>query len=246
LKHAKKKVGFLKKLQDLGRPSRSSSSSRRAPPSPPPERRGARRKNGTREASPPPPSPPAAEEEDEEHGGGEDEEHGGGEDEEHGGGEDEEDSGGEDEEDGGGEDEEDLSEDEGLGGLPFEPDPSLVWEPPEDEGYVPCEERLQPRDRKPYQRGKTQLPKLQTWSSSDVVLVPSGRRYMLLLTFRYRNFIIIEIFMTYILILPFHCAGRSSLATRRGSRHVATPTSLEAYLGSISPGLSISLVVAAT
>jgi hypothetical protein len=69
---------------------------------------------------------------------------------------------------------------------------------------------------------------------------------MLLLTFRYRNFIIIGIFMTYILILPFHCAARSSLPTRRGSRDVAMRTSLEAYLGSISLGLSISLVVAAT
>jgi hypothetical protein len=67
-----------------------------------------------------------------------------------------------------------------------------------------------------------------------------------IMTFRYRNFIIIEIFMTYILILPFHCAVRSSLLTRRGSRDVATRTSLEAYLGSIFLGLSISLVVAAT
>jgi hypothetical protein len=179
---------------------------------------------------PPPPSPPVAEEDDEEHSGGEDEEHGGGKDEEHGGGE----------------DEEDLSEDEGFGGLPFEVDPNLVWEPPEEEKYIAHEERLEPRDRKPYQRGKTQLPKLKTWSSSDVVLVPVGRRYMLFLTFRYRNFIIIAIFMTYILILPFHCAGRSSLPTRRESRDVATRTSLEAYLGSISLGLSISLVVAAT
>jgi hypothetical protein len=69
---------------------------------------------------------------------------------------------------------------------------------------------------------------------------------MLFLTFCYRNFIIITIFMTYILILPFYCAGRSSLPTRRGSQDVATRTSLEAYLGSISLGLSISLVVAAT
>jgi hypothetical protein len=96
---------------------------------------------------PRPPSPPTAEEEDEEHGGGEDEEHGGGEDEEHGGGEDEEHDGGEYEED--------LSEDDGLGGLPFEVDPNLVWEPPEEEEYVAHEERLEPRDRKPYQRGKT-------------------------------------------------------------------------------------------
>jgi hypothetical protein len=151
----------------------------------------------------------------------------------------------EDEEHGGGEDEEDLSEDEGFGGLPFEVDPNLVWEPPEEEEYVAREERLEPRDRKPYQRGKTQLPKLKTWSSSDVVVVPAGRRYMLFLTFRYRNFIIIKKIMTYILILPFHCAGRSSLPTGRGSRDVATRTSLEAYLGSISLGLSISLVVAA-
>jgi hypothetical protein len=183
-----KKGGFVNKIQDLAdavRPSSSSmpsSSSRKAPPSPPPEHRGARRKNATREATPPPPSPPAAEEEDEEHDGGEDEEYSGGEDEEHGGGEDEEHGCGEDEEHGGGEDEEDLSEDEGLGGLPFEPDPNLVWEPPVEEEYVAREERLQPHDRKPYQRGKTQLPMLKTWSSSDVVLVPAGRRYMLLLT----------------------------------------------------------------
>jgi hypothetical protein len=176
---------------------------------------------------PPPPSPPAAEEDDEVEQ------------------ESEENGGGEDEERGGGEDEEDLSEDEGFGGLPFEADPNLVWEPPEEEEYVTREERLQPSERKPYQHGKTQLPKLKTWSSSDVVLVPAGKRYMLILTFCYRNFIIIKKFMTYILILPFHCAVRSSLPTRRGSRDVATRTSLEAYLGSISLGLSISLVVAA-
>jgi hypothetical protein len=67
-----------------------------------------------------------------------------------------------------------------------------------------------------------------------------------IMTFRYCNFIIIKKFMTYLLILPFHCAVRSSLPTQRGSRDVATRTSLEAYLGSIFLGLSISLVVAAT
>jgi hypothetical protein len=46
-------------------------------------------------------------------------------------------------------------EDEGFGGLPFEVDPNLVWEPPEEEEYVAHEERLEPRDRKPYQCGKT-------------------------------------------------------------------------------------------
>jgi hypothetical protein len=144
----------------------------------------------------------------------ESEEHGGGEDEEHGGGEDEEQGGGKDKEDSGGEDEEDLSEDEGFGGLPFEAGTNLVWEPPEEEEYVAREERLQPCERKPYQRGRTQLPKLRMWSSSDVVLVPAGKRYMLILTFCSRNFIIIEFFMTYILILPFHCAVHSSLPTR--------------------------------
>jgi hypothetical protein len=167
---------------------------------------------------PPPPSPPAAGEDDEVEQ--ESEEHGGGEDEEHMGGE----------------DEDDLSEDEGFGGLSFEADPKLVWELLDEEEYVAREERLQPRERKPYQRGRTQLPKLRTWSSSDVVLVPAGKRYMLILIFRYRNFIIIKKIMTYILILPFHCAVRSSLLTRRGSRDVATRTSLEAYLGSIFLG----------
>jgi hypothetical protein len=149
----------------------------------------------------PPPSPPTAEEDDEveqeseEHGGGEDEDHEGGEDKEHGGGE----------------DEEDLSEDEGFGSLPFEADPNLLWEPPEEEVYVAPEERLQPRERKPYQHGKTHLPKLRMWSSSDVVLVPVGKRYMLILAFRYRNFIIIKNIITYILILPFHCEVCSCL-----------------------------------
>jgi hypothetical protein len=67
----------------------------------------------------------------------------------------EEHRGRENEEHRGGKDEEDLSENEGFGGLPFEADPNLVWEPPEEEEYVACEERLQPRERKPYQRGKT-------------------------------------------------------------------------------------------
>lgn len=90
-----------------------------------------------------------------------------------GGGEASQHSGGEDVE----EDEEDLSEeeDEGLGGLPFEPDPSLDWEPPEEE-YVAPEERLRPREKGPYQRGKTTLPHRKTWSYSDCVLAPGGKR----------------------------------------------------------------------
>jgi hypothetical protein len=59
----------------------------------------------------------------------------------------------EDEEHGGGKDEKDLLEDEGMGSLPFEPDPSLAWEPPKKEEYVAPDERLQPRERKMYQRG---------------------------------------------------------------------------------------------
>ena len=163
-----------------------------------------------------------------EHGGGEYAEEYGGEDEEHGGGKDAEEDGGGDEEDGGGEYEEDLSEDEGLGGLPLDLDPNLVWEPPEEEGYVATEERLQPREKKPYQRGLTTLPSRKTWPFRDVVLVPAGKRYMLILAFHYRNFIIIEYFITYILILAFHCADCSSLMNRRGSRDVATRTSLDA------------------
>ncbi|KAK1652358.1 hypothetical protein QYE76_070163 [Lolium multiflorum] len=56
---------------------------------------------------------------------------------------------------------EDLSEDEGLGNLVFDPDPSLEWCEPEDYQYVPAVERLRPRDRKPYRRGITQLPALK-------------------------------------------------------------------------------------
>ncbi|KAK1696971.1 hypothetical protein QYE76_013668 [Lolium multiflorum] len=81
--------------------------------------------------------------------------------------------GGEDQEEEG--DEEDLSEDEGLGNLPFDPDPSLVWQAPADYQYVPAVERLRPRDRRPYRRGITQLPALKHWRYSHVVLEPYGR-----------------------------------------------------------------------
>jgi hypothetical protein len=169
-----------------------------------------------------------SEEDQEQHGGGEDQEqYGGGEDQEqYGGGEDEEEEG----------DEEDLSEDEGLGNLPFEPDPNLVWEAPAEHQYVAAVERLRPRDKRPYQRGKTQLPSLKEWRYSHVVLEPAGRRYMLILAFRYRNFVIIKIIITYILMLSFHGAVRSSLKTRRRGRHVGTRTSLGAYLEGISLG----------
>nr|XP_051196609.1 uncharacterized protein LOC127309939 [Lolium perenne] len=85
----------------------------------------------------------------------------------------EEEGGGEDQEEEG--DEEDLSEDEGLGNLVFDPDPSLEWCEPEDYQYVPALERLRPRDRKPYRRGITQLPSLRSWRYRHVVLVPYGR-----------------------------------------------------------------------
>jgi hypothetical protein len=127
-----------------------------------------RRKNATRVLTPSPSPPPAADDDDEE----EDQEH-------HGGGEDqEEEGGGEDQEEEG--DEEDLSEDEGLGNLVFDPDPSLEWCEPEDYQYVPAVERLRPRDRKPYRRGITQLPSLKSWRYRHVVLQPYGRRYMLI------------------------------------------------------------------
>ncbi|KAK1621159.1 hypothetical protein QYE76_026676 [Lolium multiflorum] len=106
-----------------------------------------RRKNATRVLTPSPSPPPTDDDEEE------DQEH-------HGGGEDqEEEEGGEDQEEEG--DEEDLSEDERLGNLVFDPDPSLEWHEPEDYQYVPAVERLRPRDRKPYRRGITQLPALK-------------------------------------------------------------------------------------
>lgn len=71
--------------------------------------------------------------------------------------------------------EEDLSEDEGLGNLPFDPDPNLVWQAPEDYQYVPAVETMRPRDRRPYRRGITQLPALKHWRYSHVVLEPAGR-----------------------------------------------------------------------
>ncbi|KAK1686813.1 hypothetical protein QYE76_047661 [Lolium multiflorum] len=70
---------------------------------------------------------------------------------------------------------EDLSEDEGLGNLVFDPDPSLQWCAPEDYQYVPAVERLRPRDRKPYRRGTAQLPALKDWRYRHVVLQPYGR-----------------------------------------------------------------------
>ncbi|KAK1619214.1 hypothetical protein QYE76_024731 [Lolium multiflorum] len=115
-----------------------------------------------------------SEEDQEQHGGGEDEQHEGGEDVQHyGGGEDEQHGGGEEEEDEG--HEEDLSEDEGLGNLPYEPGPNLLWEAQEEHQYIAAEERLRPRDRRPYQRGKTWLPLPKTWPYSHVVLEPAGR-----------------------------------------------------------------------
>lgn len=149
--------------------SRRKNATRAPTPSPPPSPRRARQKNATRgHPRRPSPSPPLVEDDDEEHGGGEDkEEHEGGEhEEEHGGGDNKDEDGGEDE---------DYSEEEGLGGLPFERDPTLAWQPPAEEEYVATEERLQPREKKPYQRGKTKLPKLRVWPYSDVVLVPAGK-----------------------------------------------------------------------
>ncbi|KAK1695421.1 hypothetical protein QYE76_012118 [Lolium multiflorum] len=95
------------------------------------------------------------EEDQEHHGGGEDQEH-------HGGGEDQE-------QEGGGEDQEEEGdeEDEGLGNLAFEPNPKLVWIAPEDYQYVPAVERLRPRDKRPYRRGITQLPALNSFRFED-------------------------------------------------------------------------------
>nr|XP_051209346.1 uncharacterized protein LOC127326541 [Lolium perenne] len=59
--------------------------------------------------------------------------------------------------------------------MPPELDPTLVWSPPVEEVYVAAEERLEPRDKKPYRRGITKLPKLKTWAFRDVVLVPAGK-----------------------------------------------------------------------
>ncbi|XP_071683792.1 uncharacterized protein [Lolium perenne] len=59
--------------------------------------------------------------------------------------------------------------------MPRELDPTLVWSPPVEEVYVAAEERLEPRDKKPYRRGITKLPKLKTWAFRDVVLVPAGK-----------------------------------------------------------------------
>ena len=215
----------LKKLGELAGVSGGSST----PPSPPPSSPPARRKNAQprRRVRTPSPSPPPADGDDDEvdHESGEDdredEEHEVGED----GGEDEMHEGGEE----GAEDEEHLSEDEGLRGLPLELDPSLAWEPPEEEGYVAPEERLEPRQTKQYRRGYTHLPKLKHWTYRNVVLVPAGKRYILILAFHYQNFIIIEIFITYILIVPFHYAARLRLATRIMRPPRPTRTSLEAY-----------------
>ena len=179
-KAVRQKVKNLSKLVTKPSGSRRKNATREETPpaaSPSPPRR-ARRKNATREPPrSPSPSPPLAEDDvdDADLGGGEASQHSGGEDTDVGGGEASQHSGGEDVEE---DSEEDLSEeeDEGLGGLPFEPDPSLAWDPPEEEEYVAPEERLRPRDKGPYQRGKTTLPHLKTWSSSDCVLAPGGKR----------------------------------------------------------------------
>ena len=221
-----KRATLKQKLKKLGELAGVSGGSRQEPtPSPSPSPPPARRKNAQprRRVRTPSPSPPLADGDDDEveHESGEDDR----EDEEHEVGEDEMHEGGEE----GAEDEEHLSEDEGLRGLPLELDPSLAWEPPEEEGYVAPEERLEPRQTKQYRRGYTLLPKLKLWPHRNVVLVPAGKRYILILAFHYQNFIIIEIFITYILIVPFHYAARLRLATRIMRPPRPTRTSLEAY-----------------
>ena len=239
----RKRSAIRNKIKDITDVLTRAGTSRRAPsptpsppPSPPLQRPGrSRRKNASRRAPSPTPNPPPVEDDDEdaeEHRGGEDSSEGdGGEGVEGDSGEGEEGDGGEGEEGDGGEGEDGDDEEDGfVQGLPFEPDPSLVWVAPtkEQEGYIARKETLQPREVKPYQRGQTKLPKLRSWPWKNVILVPAGKWYMVILAFRYRNCIIIEFFITCILILVFHCAVDSRMPTRGISRDVATQTSLEA------------------
>nr|XP_051220248.1 vegetative cell wall protein gp1-like [Lolium perenne] len=62
-----------------------------------------------------------------------------------------------------------------LGRSPPPATKPAVWEAPAEHQYVAAVERLRPRDKRPYQRGKTQLPSLKDWRYSHVVLEPAGR-----------------------------------------------------------------------
>ena len=153
-----KKVGNVKKL--LG----GSSSSRRPSPSHSPPRARSARRGSTRRESPPP-----AEESDEEDVEYEQELEPDSEDESL----DEEDS----EEEGGEEDSEEEGGEEGPPLGTFELDPSLQWEPPEEEWVETDPTIPPPQSKPPYQRGAATLPDLP-YGSRHTLLVPTGARYI--------------------------------------------------------------------
>ena len=76
------------------------------------------------------------------------------------------------------EDSEEEVGEEGPGQGGFELDPTLQWEPPEEEWVETDPTIPPPQSKPPYQRGAATLPDL-SYGSSHTLLVPSGKRYLL-------------------------------------------------------------------
>ena len=85
--------------------------------------------------------------------------------------------------------EEEEGHEEGPGDEGFELDPTLQWEPPEEEWVETEPDIPPPQTRPPYQRGAATLPDLP-YGSRHTLLVPTGKRYILLFMFNFSFFIV--------------------------------------------------------
>ena len=168
------KKALAKKVRSVKKILVGSSSARRLPsPTPSPPRARSARRGSTRRESPPP-----AEESDEEDVEYEEEPE-----------PDSEDESLDEEEVGEEEDSEEEVGEEGPGQGGFELDPTLQWEPPEEEWVETDPTIPPPQSKPPYQRGAATLPDLP-YGSRHTLLVPSGKRYSLLFMFNFSFFIV--------------------------------------------------------
>lgn len=163
------KKALAKKVRSVSKILVGSSSARRLPsPTPSPPRARSARRGSTRRESPPP-----AEESDEEDVPYEEEPEPDSEDESLDESEDSE----EEQEVGEEEDSEEDVGEEGPGQGGFELDPTLQWEPPEEEWVETDPTIPPPQSKAPYQRGAATLPDLP-YGSRHTLLVPTGARYI--------------------------------------------------------------------
>ena len=82
------------------------------------------------------------------------------------------------------EEDEGRQEEEGPGEDGFQLDPTLQWDPPTE--WVETEENIpEPRTRPVYQRGAAGLPDPRYYAYKNCLLVPVGKRYLLLFLFNF-------------------------------------------------------------